>query len=717
MATIVELQSALIKADKAGNEADARALTSAIDNFQATPQFIADDTLNAYFEGTLDEASRAKLEDDVRAGKLELPEGVTTQQYARPQDIPTNLTGLKLLRDPSLGEQLVGAGETALTLGTAATGGAIGNIVGTLQGIADKIQSGEFGSQEAAQEIKRRAEELGQEYTYQPRTQTGQEMLQTTAETLAPLEALTPIAGELGAVARGARQAIPKAAPKAKTPPPAPEPTIDAIAKLTVKAAKGKQAAKEELAALTKANPEALASAERLGIELPTDILGDSTLVKQTAGLVRSQIGKESAEFVDTIINATNKADELLDTLGKKDIASASGEILDSLDKQIKTLDRQAGNIYNKIKSELPKNTPITPVNSFNRISQVVEDIGGFKNLTKEEKRLHSLLKQKNVTYEALDRERRMIGQALGKMPSGKYVNADKSLLSRVYASLKQDQLDAVENALGVDARDRLHLADRTFQRKIALEDKVSKTFGRDGEGSIASLLKRAITQGAKGDITALNKVIKTTPKGLRKDAIISAIGDAVKSERATDAGQFDFGKFTKIYTGLRNNPPVYKKIIDELGGESHKLLQDLDVISKRITQGKQDVLTTGKANQEILKGIERSSSLIEGMARFIVEKGVRKASFGAISPSESIMDMFFTPTKKKIESMHKLFSSQDFKDLAFEASTGMPKDNVVKRFANSKPFKTFIKESGKTMQNPEAFILESLILGEEDGE
>ena len=52
--------------------------------------------------------------------------------------------------EPTIGEEVVGAGETALTLGTGATTGAVGFIGGALKGLAEQILSGEFGTPEAA---------------------------------------------------------------------------------------------------------------------------------------------------------------------------------------------------------------------------------------------------------------------------------------------------------------------------------------------------------------------------------------------------------------------------------------------------------------------------------------------------------------------------------------------------------------------------------------
>lgn len=118
----------------------------------------------------------------------------------------------------SIGETLQGVGETALTIGTGAVGGTLGIIGGAFQGIVDEIRSGEFGSNEAANRIEKRANELMAELTYAPRTEAGQEMVSAigeAGEALAPLAGLAaPLqqVGQLGrAAATGKGAAISKA--------------------------------------------------------------------------------------------------------------------------------------------------------------------------------------------------------------------------------------------------------------------------------------------------------------------------------------------------------------------------------------------------------------------------------------------------------------------------------------------------------------------------
>jgi len=87
-------------------------------------------------------------------------------------------------KPPSMGDKLVGAGETALTLLTGATGGLFGTVGGGLTGAYEEAQAGRFGTPEAARRIEQRAALGAQRYTYEPRTQASQEQLQSIGSLL-----------------------------------------------------------------------------------------------------------------------------------------------------------------------------------------------------------------------------------------------------------------------------------------------------------------------------------------------------------------------------------------------------------------------------------------------------------------------------------------------------------------------------------------------------
>jgi hypothetical protein len=165
MATLQELEQALVNADKAGDLDAARRLAAVLVKARQ-------DTTN-------------QIPDTIVPG--------TTPEYV----------------EPSLGEKIVGAGEAALTIGTGAVGGTAGLIGGTLKGLAEQILSGQFGSQEAANLVQKSAMQGAQALTYAPRTQSGQEQVQAVGEVLQNVPPVIPVVGPIGAVAASTKMAAP----------------------------------------------------------------------------------------------------------------------------------------------------------------------------------------------------------------------------------------------------------------------------------------------------------------------------------------------------------------------------------------------------------------------------------------------------------------------------------------------------------------------------
>lgn len=161
---------------------------------------------------TADEYAAWIVKNSAKRGTPEFDTVAQAYQIAKAQET-TARTQQQLApapRTPSVLDRIVGAGETALTLGTAATGGTVGTIIGTAKGLTEQILSGEFGTPQAARAVEKAASEGAQALTYQPRTEAGQEMVQATGQFLG--EVLPPVLPTIAAPTATA-QAIRSAAP------------------------------------------------------------------------------------------------------------------------------------------------------------------------------------------------------------------------------------------------------------------------------------------------------------------------------------------------------------------------------------------------------------------------------------------------------------------------------------------------------------------------
>lgn len=173
MATLAQLRTALINADKAGDADAARRLA----------QIVKSET--------------------ARQGNATMIPGNDTFG-----DVP----GTTVQPPPStFAEKAVGAGEAALSVATGATTGTAGMMGGFLHGLAKEVIAGKFGSQEAADRIQKATEDAAGALTYAPKTEAGQAITEKVGDVAAAVTPLLPMAGELGVVGEAASAARPVA--------------------------------------------------------------------------------------------------------------------------------------------------------------------------------------------------------------------------------------------------------------------------------------------------------------------------------------------------------------------------------------------------------------------------------------------------------------------------------------------------------------------------
>jgi len=111
--------------------------------------------------------------------------------------------------DSGFMSQLVGAGETTLTLGTGLTGGLVGTIGGSLSEMLQQAIAGKFGTPEAARAIERRAAAGAERYTYMPRTEAGMEQVQAIGKVAGMLPPVLPGALDVGMLSGAIKQVAP----------------------------------------------------------------------------------------------------------------------------------------------------------------------------------------------------------------------------------------------------------------------------------------------------------------------------------------------------------------------------------------------------------------------------------------------------------------------------------------------------------------------------
>ena len=482
----------------------------------------------------------------------------------------------------------------------------------------------------------------------------------------------------------------------------APTLTPDALGELIRVAStsgRGSQKAAEALAAAAKVNPEAAAAAERLGIDVPADVLSDNTQLRSATGLSRSIAGSEAeADFRNIVVAASKQADEMMATIdATPDVASISERIQTTLKQTQTSLQQAAKGLYNQVDSVVPANSLVEPQNSVMLLNKMLEELGGVNALTGKEKMLFDTLTDPNtpLTYAALKKFRNGIGKAINK-GEGEFADMDTGTAKRIYGALTEDYLATAQRVGGDEARATLRLANQTTAKQKILEKRMVNFFAKDGEKSIARILTSAMSKGAKqGDITDLNRILKLVPQEMQREALATALGAISRSDNQAFDGPFDFAKFSSTFNALKTNKDVYERVIKVLGPETEKVFNDLNDISKLITQGRAAVIPTGKANQALVQAITAEGAVKTVFQRIMGNRIIR-AGVGYMGGGQAgamAMDtlgeiLLSKKDKVKIAAAGNFFNSSTFKKLAVSASepeiVAAIKTPAFKRLANA---------------------------------
>lgn len=483
----------------------------------------------------------------------------------------------------------------------------------------------------------------------------------------------------------------------------------------------GSQQAVEELAKLAKANPEALAAAERLGIDLPPDVWADHTQLKEAVGLTRSVAGSvASATWRDQVREAAEAADEALAQIdASPDLSAVSSRIRTTLTDQQAALGRQADELYRVIDERIAPSTRVDPTNLRRTLNQIIRDLGGgepgqgIAGLTAQERRLYQMImpgSKQPVTYARLMREKALIGKALENKDSP-YSDIDQATLKRLYGALAEDQLDAAGAIGGPQLRADLRLANQTTAKKKALEKRITTIFGNDLEGSIAPQLRGAIMAGARGDTSQLSRALRAIPPDLRKQAVGTAIAAL---SRGGPEGGFGFARYAAIYRSLRQNSESYKLIANTVGPDGERFLRDLYEVSRRVTEARANVITTGKANQALVQGLTGEGLVAQALNSTVGRRtmqGAASVAAGATggpiagAATAMLLEKAVSGTRKEaLNAAGEMFSSPEFNELVINISTkSRASERAIKAVENSKAFRNWVQVVG--LREPETWL------------
>jgi hypothetical protein len=489
--------------------------------------------------------------------------------------------------EPTLGQQVVGAGETALALSAGGLAGGAGMIGGTLKGLAEQLLSGQFGTQQAADAVEQAATQGAQTLAapFMPRSQTGQEMTQAAGEALAPLAAVAPMTAELGAIAQGTRMAAPavlataeraapavsgaiqkvaqtlkpgavevpapvQAAGEATIPPvqaaavPAVAPLASAELSATAKEAatgtgRSQTRAQKILAGQAAPDQETIAAAKRLGIDdnLQADHVTTNQSFRELSQAVKSMPGSAArSQEMEGLQAVGRRADDLMTELGgTKDVSTLSSNIKNNMVQLIDDLDHRANSQYDQIRQNIPAGTRAAAPNTLKFIDERISALGGRDNLSPLEKSIVKKLSPKSVT-------------TIEKTPGQVGITSPSTVKTQSEVQPLYGLMDDVRKTVGQAAR----MGGPFKDADTGLAKKLYGLITSDQDAAVKPLGMTELIDAAKATVRMRKGLEDDTVSLFGKNLGNSIVGNLAGGTAALGKG--DTSKFVKLITAVPQN-------------------------------------------------------------------------------------------------------------------------------------------------------------------
>ena len=526
--------------------------------------------------GTYEVESDKEL-SDAEAYKFALAQATPSAQTSQP----------KPPKSGGLADLLIGAAETALTLGTAATGGLFGTVGGAITGAREEIKAGRFGTPAAARAISERAGAGAQQYTYMPRTEAGMEQVQAIGQVAGLLPPVLPGALPTGMLSQSVRQAAPIVSATALR---GAEAVRQGTGQVVAAAKKTPTIVRESLgldvapttqttrgsagAAATPMGLQREQTAESLGVKLtlgekerdPSQLAFEKEAVKGPLGQPLITRAEQNN------LSIMQRFDELLDETGADvaksgDITLTGNKLIDALSSGYAGAKAKTSAAYNRAKTQGELEAPTSITDVANYLNQNVPEaaVAPILKVAKEKglslgifKELEDgTLQAQPSTLADVELLRKSINKSIGIDPTNK--NFGKELKDKIDLSTEGLGGEAYKEARALRKQQAIK-----YEGRAIVANLLTKVRGRDDPKIEASeAFQKSILNSTPEEITFLRRVLFTSGKDgqqafreLQGATVDYLRKEAVKSGRTDSQGRavVDTGAVRKATEALDAN-------------------------------------------------------------------------------------------------------------------------------------------------------------------
>lgn len=614
MATLQELEQALIKADAMAQQgdqqalADARAITAEIDRMRG-------------------------------------------QQPQQPQQ-PTAEQGMSVPQ--AIAEYSPGAiaGESALTLGT----GIVGQVAGGLAGLG--ALAGGASGEEAGQRVR----DVSGAMTYQPRTAGGQMAMQQMERIGRALEAYERMSGEgAGYLAYATGLTDSPASPAAQTigevvpaiagmlipggqgrraVQQAPAPQADALRGITqgIQAAESarpgsaaRAGALEDVALRAEPQPEIAGAFEASGIpvsQVPAPVVSGSQEFRQIATAARSVPASPAAvQWKEFLGDVSRRVDELASQAEAQPLDVLNVNVSTKLNRTIDDARRAEREAYaivegaDDVPGLIARNEAVDTTPMFDALMARVNEVGGdLTQLTGADRKMLGRIAVKGedgayqprpMTWAGLTNLRKEMNAA--RSGKGAFMDAADYEIEN-YANLVSGT--ARRNAEAKGFGEEYALAMEATGVKKRAQEAAQQALGRNLDQSFSKILESRGNALAKGQIDEFRKVVNSLGDDqLRREAVTSFVFNKIIDTRNMD-NRLAVADFSKWYNDLNAKPQAKAELYKYMDADTQKTIDNIGTMASAIKRANEDFIATGRL-ATLDDGFKLADSLVGKIGRY----------------------------------------------------------------------------------------------------
>ena len=542
--------------------------------------------------------------------------------------------------------------------------------------------------------------------------------------------------------------------------------TDEEIQRLLNRAKDGDVTAQQELAAMSKVDPEVIAAANSLGIAeyLQPDHVSSDRQFIELMQLIKSWKGSAARdEELAGLEQIGKNIIERVHTLGAQTPGNMSEEVAGRLRATIDQLKVREDELWDTVRgtidavqgSRIRKGLPPlehNPQELLGRIRAEVETVPGKRetNLPTFKKDFLRDFAPKEVLdangnvirveyprIEAYETFRRDLSSGMGK--TGRYMNEAAGDLRTFYMQVLEEERKALAEQLPIQTRGRplafdpddpisavpnlledFDLARATSELRFgAIDDQIS-LFGKKvqdslpGSESLVGGLSAAMKPMTTGTAENFLNLMNAVPEDMRTNVALTGLRMMFGTSAKT--GGLNFGTFSKWYEGVLANKPTYDALKQYLPPETMKMFDDVYKVSRGVTQALQERVNTGATMQltEFLTA-EGVMSQVYEMAKNVGKTGAAEVVSTTMGqPGLGLAAVLIRGLSRPVSQESRKTAQQQALNAAdalltspsfMNMITQQFSDESIRRFSASRAWQTFANKVGLPPSSGEGFV------------